>query len=810
MNTIYYLLQSNAQRKKVLRLLAGPIALLLFLLIIILPQANAQSNTQTVRGRIIDQESKQPLIGATVFIQIEATKLGSVTDADGYFKIQDVPLGRRNLQATYVGYELLSVPDIIVTAGKEVVLNLTMTEAIVKMNDVVVTYDRKKDPTVTNNEMAVISSRSFNPDETKKYAGALGDPSRMAANFAGVVAGNDSRNDIVVRGNSPNAMLWQLEGVNIFNPNHFGSNFNTGGPVSMLNANNIGKSDFFTSAFPAQYGNANGGVFDLVMREGNNEKREYIAQIGFNGFEFGAEGPFSKNSKASFIFNYRYSTLAVMKAFGVNVGTGAAVPLYQDMNYKIAIPFKNKSKLSIFGMGGISSIDLLAKDVDTTGVDFYGDVDRNQYPRYGKIVNGIAYEKNLGAKTWAKFTLANSYSSDRYTVDSLNLSDEENTFLRARGRFTESKYSAVANITHKFNAKNSLHAGFTNDLTVFNYSNTDYYNRATIDSVRVKQNGNVNLSQAYVQFKHRFNARLTANVGVHVQYFDVNEQFVAEPRAGIRFAINDRSSINAGYGLHHQTLPIYNLFVKDQSGNTPNKNLDFMRSNHFVIGYENMFTQTLKFKVETYYQQLDQVPVNTFPSSFSMLNVGASFNPTDNVNLNNDGTGTNYGVEITLERYFNKGFYFLITGSVFDSKYKGSDGIERNTAFNSGYAANVLAGKEFKVNKKGSVVYFNLKLTTVGGRYFTPIDEAKSAAKGEVVFNDAKAFSEKQTDYFRSDVKIGYRKDFKKSSMEFGVDFQNITNHQNIFAQGFDRRRNRITNEYQQGFFPVPMFRYTF
>jgi hypothetical protein len=218
---------------------------------------------------------------------------------DGTFKVTNVQLGRNTIKVTYIGYETLTYPDIMVTAGKEVILNLTLMESVTNMNEVTISYDRRKDPTVTNNEMATVSSRSFNPDDTKKYAGALGDPSRMAANFAGVVSGNDSRNDIVVRGNSPSAMLWQMEGVNIPNPNHFGGTFSTGGPVSMLNANNIGKSDFFTSAFPAQYGNANGGAFDLVLREGNNEKREYLAQVGFNGFELGAEGAFSKTFASS-------------------------------------------------------------------------------------------------------------------------------------------------------------------------------------------------------------------------------------------------------------------------------------------------------------------------------------------------------------------------------------------------------------------------------------------------------------------------------------------------------------------------------
>ncbi|MES2560543.1 MAG: TonB-dependent receptor [Bacteroidota bacterium] len=769
----------------------------------------AQQGTQIIRGTVIDRESKQPLIGATVSVSNGTFIGGTATDAEGNFKIEKVPLGRKNVKVTYIGYEALNYPDVMVTAGKEVILNLTLVEAVNQMNEVTISYDRKKDPTVTNNEMATVSSRSFNPDDTKKYAGALGDPSRMAANFAGVVSGNDSRNDIVVRGNSPNAMLWQMEGVNIPNPNHFGASFNTGGPVSMLNSNNIGKSDFFTSAFPAQYGNANGGVFDLVLREGNNEKREFLGQIGFNGFEVGAEGPFSRTSKASYIFNYRYSTLGLLRNVGVDVGTGGATPLYQDMNFKVSIPTKGKGKISLWGMGGFSSIDLLGKDVDTNGLNFYGQVDQNTIPRYRTGVTGASYEKSLTVKTWAKFTLAASHSYSDYYIDSLALPSDE-IYRKAEGHFQDNKYSAVLNVTHKFNAKNSLNAGVTNDFTEFDYFNKDVYNFGTIDSVRVNQQGNVNLTQAYVQWKHRFNARFTTNVGVHSQYLSVNEQVVFEPRVGLRYALNDQSSINAGYGLHHQMLPVYNIFVQNAQGEQTNKTLDFTRSNHFVLGYENMFTQTLKMKVEVYYQYLDQIPVNNYPSSYSSVNVGAAFEPSDESNLVNKGTGENYGVELTLERYFNKGFYFLITGSLFDSKYKGSDGVERNTAFNTRYAANVLAGKEFKVGKKGTVLYTNLKFTTIGGKYFTPVDFAASQLRGNAVYDRTNAFSEKQSAYFRMDMKVGYRKDFKSSSMEFAIDFQNITNHQNIFSQGYNKFKNNISYEYQQGFFPVPTFRYTF
>ncbi|MCU0384262.1 MAG: carboxypeptidase-like regulatory domain-containing protein, partial [Cyclobacteriaceae bacterium] len=365
---------------------------ILFNLLLLVATIGYAQNTQTVRGRILDEISKTPLIGVNITVLGTETLLGSASDVDGYYRINNVPLGRQTFKVSYIGYEEQIVPNVIVTAGKEVILNFSLTEQVNQLNEIVVTANTKEDKTATNNDLAVVSARSFNVDDTKRYAGALGDPSRMAANFAGVVGGNDSRNDIVVRGNSPIGMLWQLEGLNIPNPNHFGALVSTGGPVSILNNNNLDKSDFITSAFPSQYGNATAGVFDIKMREGNNEQYEYTAQVGFGGFELGAEGPLKKNSKSSFIANYRYSTLGVFNALGIDFGTGSNVPLYQDLNYKLSLPTKGNGKWTIFGIAGISEIDLLGSEADLSAdTDLYGNENQDTYPRFRTAVTGASY-----------------------------------------------------------------------------------------------------------------------------------------------------------------------------------------------------------------------------------------------------------------------------------------------------------------------------------------------------------------------------------------------------------------------------------
>jgi hypothetical protein len=583
--------------------------------------------TQTIRGKIIDEVSKTPLIGVNIIVvRPDEAPLGASTDENGDFKISAVPLGRQTIKVTYVGYEDQMIPNIVVTAGKEVVLNLSLTENASQLSEVVVTANTREDKTATNNDLAVLSSRSFNVDDTKRYAGALGDPSRMAANFAGVVGGNDSRNDIVVRGNSPTGMLWQLEGLNIPNPNHFGALVSTGGPVSMLNNNNLDKSDFMTSAFPAQYGNAMAGVFDIKLKDGNNQKLEKVAQIGFNGFELGLEGPFSKNKKSSFIINYRYSTLGVFQKLGIEFGTGGNTPNYQDLNYKFTFPIKNNGKFTVFGILGNSSIDLLGSktDLKKSKTDLYGDENQDSYPRYGTNITGASFEKNLSKKSFAKFTLGYSSTNEKFTSDSISRNANLDVVGKSlRAEFTTHKTSFVFYTRTKFDSKNSLTSGIYVDYLNFDLFNRDIFANVNKDTVRLNIKDNNLLTQAYTQWRHRFSNQFSFIVGAHLQNYSLNNQTVVEPRASISYQFNGRQSLSFGYGLHHQAPLITTSYaqLKTSAGfSFPNKSLDFMTSQHFVMTYDWNINEALRLKTEAYYQDLTDLPVDKSPSTFSSIN----------------------------------------------------------------------------------------------------------------------------------------------------------------------------------------------
>lgn len=772
-------------------------------------QLLAQASTQIVKGKVTDAQSNYPLIGATVIVFGSAPLIGATTNEEGEFKLTNVPLGRQILKVTYMGYREQTIPNVIVTAGKETVLRLQLEEYVVTGKEVVVTANR--DRSQTNNELTTVSARSFNVEETSRYAGSRNDPARMAANFAGVSGANDARNDIIIRGNSPAGLLWRLEGINIPNPSHFGALGATGGPVSILNNNTLDKSDFMTAAFPAQYGNAVAGVFDLGLRNGNRDKREYLGQIGFNGFELGAEGPLCKGKRGSYLVNYRYSTLGVFQAIGLDFGTGSATPNYQDLTFKVDLPTTKAGRFTVFGLGGTSSINLLGSEVDTSGKNLYGDENFDNYLQYRTGIFGASHTYYFNSTTYYKATLAASQIWESFHSDSLR-ADNRQPVPSEEAEYEQNKYSANILVNKKFNNRNNLTVGTIFDLYAFNLLNQ----RLVQNDPRIFRNstGESLLSQYYTQWQHKFNDQLTLNSGLTFLHFGYSNSTALEPRVGLKYAPDERQSISVGYGYHSQmqALPSYFTSTKLPNGSLvlTNKELGFTRSQHFVLAYDRTLTPELRIKVETYFQAISKAAVEQRASSFSLLNAGADFVTPDNDSLVNKGTGRNYGVELTLEKFYSQGYYFLFTTSVFDSKYKGSDGILRNTAFNGHYVLNILAGKEFKVGKKDNVLNLDWKVTTAGGRYITPVDFESSQKSGTEVRREHEAYSQQLKQYFRTDFKISFRMNRKRITQEFSLDLQNILNTKNVFIQRYNTRTNQVNTEYQMGFFPIPQYRILF
>lgn len=775
----------------------------------------AQDFTQTIKGRIIDQQTQMPLPGATIAIMNTNPPKGTITDPDGYFKIENVITGRVSLQVSFMGYHPVTLSNLNLSTGKELVLTIEMEEQVIKTEEIIV--KAKKNKAEVNNEMATISARTFTIEESQRFAGARNDVARMASNFAGVSTSNDASNDIVIRGNSPNGLLWRLEGIEIPNPNHFGGMGATGGPVSMLNNNVLSNSDFMTSAFPAEYGNALSGVFDLKMRNGNYEKHEFIGQVGFNGFEVGAEGPLSKNSRASYMVNARYSTLEVMSAMGMDFGTGTAIPKYKDVTFKVHIPTSKLGVFNIFGLGGINSIDFVNSEKDEEDSEsLYEERHFDIYAKNDMAVVGANHTYFINDDTYTKLTLSGSRISNHTVVDSIAL--DKSTIDLLREHYVNYDYTANFYVNKKFNSKHNLRLGAEAMQRNFKYIDSILVFEEDRFRNRYDENDNAMMYRYYAQWQYKPIDKLVFNAGMHVQQMSLSNNFSYEPRLGLKWYLAHNQSINLGFGIHSKPAATYIFFKKSELEpgvySQPNLELDFIKSRHYVVGYDWSINPSLRVKLESYYQDIYQSIVEDGSSEFSLLNA-TTFSWQLPDSLKNGGSGRNYGVELTLEKFLDKGFYFLLTTSIFDSKYKGSDDKLRSTAFDSKYVVNFLGGNEFEIFRKPEAKYrkwltFDGKVTVAGGQRYTPINIDESRANNTTEYYNNLAFSKQFKDYFRADLRIAFKLEGKKTCQEWAIDVQNLSNSQNALYKEYDSDKDEIKTVYQLGLFPMVQYRITF
>jgi len=782
--------------------------ILIFASLVLSTSVYSQEITNTVRGQITDKQSQFQLPGVKISIKNSNPFIGTVTNIEGIYEINNVPIGRIIIEISALGYQTVTIPNLELKSGKELILNVGLEESIEVLETVTVTSKTNKDGTL--NKMATVSARTISTKEAGKFAGTLNDPARMVQNYAGVSGGSDDRNDIIIRGNSPLGVLWRLEGIDIPSPNHFSTLGTTGGPVSMLNINNLSNSDFFTSAWSADYGNALSGVFDLKLRNGNNRKSEFLGQIGFNGLELGAEGPFSKKSNASYLINYRYSTLAVMSALGLDLGAGTAIPQYQDLTFKLNFPTKKAGRFNVWGIGGVSYIEFLATDkVDSTNL-FSNNTKDSRFDSKTAVLGG-SHKYFFNKNTFSELIIAYSQSNTTGSFDSLTNGIGSETFNIIGFDRTQEKLSSHFKVNHKINSKNTLTIGVIADNYFTDIKDSAYINGNYATSVNNKSTAV--LFQSYINYQHKFNGKLVFNGGLHSQHFMLTNSNVIEPRAGFKYKLNNRHTISIGSGMHSQLQPITFYFNKGKTVNgeteLPNQQIDFSKAIHNVLGYDINLTENTRLKTELYYQYLYNIPVDTSSSSFSMLNEGAGFILPSGTGFSNNGTGYNYGAEITLERFLNKGFYYLVTTSLFDSKFKGSDGIEYNTAFNGNFILNILGGKEFKIGKK-AIFGLDLRVTYAGGKRYTPINLDASISTGTQVLKTNEIFANQLNNYFRTDFKMTFKLNGKKMSQEWSVDLQNLTNKKNLFQKGYNPKTQKIGSTFQRGFFPNVQYKIYF
>ncbi len=749
------------------------------------------SSAQVVRGKVVEKQSRNPIAGVTIEVRTNERILQTLTDSLGWFKISNIPAGRCDVMATSVSYLPYTESNIIVSSGKETVMEIALEERVSMLEEVIV--KQRTDKTAALNKMAIVSSRMLSMEEANRYAGTWFDPARMVANFAGVTVANDSRNDIVIRGNSPMGLLWRLDGFDIPNPNHFGAMGGTGGPISILNNNQLANSDFYTSAFPAEFGNALSGVFDLKLRNGNDEQHELMGMVGVNGVEAGAEGPLSKKSRASYMINARYSFLELMSAMGIKfVGAGGAVPEYQDVSGKINIPLK-KGNLSVVTIAGASQIHI-EPDMNDDNEWIPGDVGQDVRLKNLQLFTGLNYTHRFTNNTRLENRFSYQSFSQKIREDTVTWHNESRG-LFFNNHFKEAQYSYSAVLSHRFSARNYISASAGANLYVTDLKDAIF--RDGNERVLHDAKKNSTLIKGFVEWQHRFSDILRFTGGVYSQYYTLNKDWIAEPRAGLRWDVNARHSLSVGSGLHSQLQPKLVYFFKENDS-YPNEHVKMTHSWQNVIGYDWKLAQNMRLKAEGYYQYLFKVPVIPRIPQESILNFGDEYYNNWDYAFVNKGTGTNYGIELTLEKFLSNNYYFLFTTSLYNSTYKGFDGIQRNTKFSGNYTFNLLGGYEWKISTS-NILSFNTKIAYMGGKRYVPA----SGTMWNWMYDYSQAYTNKQPDYFRVDINVSLKNFFKKATVEAFVELDNVTNHKNIWTQYYNDNQKKIVYVYQYSFMPI-------
>ncbi len=766
----------------------------LVLLLLTYRPGYSQAITQIVKGKITDNSTHQKLQGASVKISKLDFDRTTITDEEGYFEFLNVPTGRYQFQISYTGYTSIN-QELLVIAAHQAIIDIGLSESSVLLNEVVVG--------TSSIDQNIPGLQSVTIEKTMRVPANFFDPVRMITTYPGIVAASDQGNSIIVRGNSPNGLLWRLNGLDIVNPNHL-ANAGTlsdkpmanGGGVNILSAQMLDRTDFYTGNFPANYGNALSGVVDMRLRNGNSDKVQYTAQASLIGLDLAAEGPLTKKHNTSFAANYRYSTVGLLSKLGIDFG-GEIID-FQDFSFNLNRSFKKGATLSLFGFGGLSKNQFKEReqaewreDKDHNNIDY----DANTYAL------GLNYVKPLKGGI---FYLAMGYSS---TDQERNL-EASQLYVNAGRSLRSEHYSLLHSILSsnihyqkKLSSKINWEIGLigdyiTDELNSFKKFDSDNTQSELIDGSSGKW-----LLQPYTNFNAKLFSKLDLNVGIRYVSYTQSSTDSFEPRILLSYQPISQASFSLSYGIVSQVqLPFVNF------GNG-NQNLGLNKAHHLAASFRQSLTKSLKFNTEVYYQKLFDIPITSNSSSFSTINLLEGYVP---ASLVNNGLGENYGINATIEKSFYAAHYFMIGGSMYESNYTPSDGIKRYTRFNGKFTFNATYGKEWTSQKNNRTIGLNTRLLYLGGLRETPINAGLSQAAGETVRDETNPFSNKLNDYFRIDLRLSFRKNKPGYTRTLAFDLQNITGQQNEAYHYYDFTQAKVVTKYQLGLIPVIVYRIDF
>lgn len=381
----------------------------------------------------------------------------------------------------------------------------------------------------------------------------------------------------------------------------------------------------------------------MKLRNGNNQKNENTIQVGIMGIDVASEGPLSKKHKASYIFNYRYSTTGLLNLEGGTMD-------YQDLNLKLNFPTR---KAGTFSVWGTSLIDKFTSDFEknTEKWDYWGDRSESRDKQY-MAAGGVSHRYFFNNDASLKTTIAATYSQLDGGATLFNHSMESTPYMDLDSKYTNLIFTTTFN--RKFSNR------FTNK-TGFTYTNMFYkmdlsiapYEAEPLEIVS-QGKGNTSLISAYNSSSVGLTERWTLNAGIYGQLLTLNNKWSVEPRVGLKWQATPKATFALAYGMYSrmEKMDVYFVKTKSTGDQSVNKDLDFTKAQHIMLSFGYKISDRMNLKIEPYIQFLHDVPVMA-DSSYSVLN-RSDFYVEDA--LVNKGRGRNVGIDITFERFWRKDF----------------------------------------------------------------------------------------------------------------------------------------------------------
>lgn len=760
----------------------------------------AQQYFQSLYGTVTEKYTTQSISEASILITGNNYTEVTFSDSSGNFFFLKIPTGDYRLEISRNNFHPLTFPQIEISTGKELFLSVELETKPNLLQEVMINASTKKEANNTS-----LSKTTFKMEQSERFAASLNDPQRLVLSFAGVRGLGGMQNSIIVRGNSPKGVMWQVEGIEVPSPNHY-SGQGTPGMVSILNNMVLQKVDFYTGAFPAPFGNATSAVFDATLRRGNTKRYEFSVQLSNIGLETSAEGPLSKKNSSSFLIAYRYSTVGLMGKIGYPIGD--YITGFQDINFKFHFATKHIGYFDWWGFGGISSIQN-AKGKRANG-DFMN--------KYITAASGITHQILFnGTTTWKTILAASAYSDSWHATQTDEYLPFNNTtrtqiyktlydYRDISLRFSSSVIHQVSSrvlfnggiqIIKPFisltdsSFRQVIHQNMNTGDTISIYTEPTLYERVTKSAPRY---------HTYIQFITSITEKWQLTAGIHSIFWGDGIDWLLEPRLNLKWQLKQNHKIEIATGLHSRfEFPVfYSKELVQQNYIQPNRNIKPSKAFHANAGYTFAFLNDFYFKTEIYFQYLFSVPaqIDTYRVFTTQTQYYTKLSPVSTLNninyldfyynYQNKGEGMNYGIEITLEKSFSKNYYFLVTTSLYNSLFRVKPLAWYNTQFNGNWIVTLTAGKDFRVGKKYRANIFSINTRLL-------------AAGNDRIPNNT--YKDQLKPFVSWDLRVAYKRNLKKYAWEISCDVQNVLN-----------RKNQSNNDFNIniGILPVLKFRTDF